>query len=347
MANVFNPRVPSNNVPASSTRPAPISRGTTNRPRPATYKPRRIESIEYNRTPNNQFETPRYSNYMGGKIIYDYFSNKKNFPRGIDPSMITPNVSRVLQEYTGGKALPYTIPDSEKYLGSFDMFAFAKPGVPGATARLADVRAFIDSKGAAFNITQADAQKMINQGLMAYVKTAGSNAPRNILVASPVALQQFLSDNYRAKKAKPKFDAGGVRVYTKEDPDVVDYNRKKPNYNFSDSLEYYQNIYGLNPRSTAFNYDRTAEKNIKRTEDKGKYYVVDEKDPDKVTERTTTNVDYNFDFKAMGDKYAKFIVQDEKWRGKIVSEIKSNGGDRGVALFNKLQSGRANTAEVN
>ena len=347
MANVFNPRVPSNNVPASSTRPAPISRGTTNRPRPATYKPRRIQPTEYIRTPNNQFETPRYSNYMGGKIIYDYFSNKKNFPRGIDPTMITPNVSRILQEYTGGKALPYTIPDSEKYLGSFDMFAFAKPGVPGATARLADVRAFIDSKGAAFNITQADAQKMINQGLMAYVKTAGSNAPRTILVASPVALQQFLSDNYRAKKAKPKFDTGGVRVYTKEDPDVVDYNRKKPNYNFSDSLEYYQNIYGLNPRSTAFNYDRSAEKNIKRTEDKGKYYVVDEKDPDKVTERTTTNVDYNFDFKAMGDKYAKFIVQDEKWRGKIVSEIKSNGGDRGVALFNKLQSGRANTAEVN
>ena len=346
MANVFNPRVPSNNVPASSTRPAPINRGTTNRPRPATYKPRRIQPTEYIRTPNNQFETPRYSNYMGGKIIYDYFSNKKNFPRGIDPTMITPNVSRVLQEYTGGKALPYTIPDSEKYLGSFDMFAFAKPGVPGATARLADVRAFIDSKGAAFNLTQADAQKMINQGLMAYVKTAGSNAPRTITVASPVALQQFLSDNYRAKKAKPKFDAGGVRVYTKEDPDEVDYNRKKPNYNFSDSLEYYQNIYGLNPRSTAFNYDRSAEKNIKRTEDKGKYYVPDPEDTTKVIERTTTNVDYNFDFKSMGDKYAKFIVQDEKWRGKILSEIKSNGGDRGVALFNKLQSGRANTAEV-
>jgi hypothetical protein len=346
MANVFNPRVPSNNVPASNTRPTPM-RGTTNRPRPATYKPRRIQSVEYRRTPNNQFVTPRYNNYLGGKIIYDYFSNKKNFPRGISPTTISANVSSVLQKYTGGKPLPYTIPDSEKYLGSFDMFAFAKPGVPGATARLADVRSFIDSKGAAFNLTQADAQKMINQGLMAYVKTEGSNAPRTISVASPVALQQFLSDNYKAKKARPKFDAGGVRVYTKEDPDEVDYNRKKPNYNFSDSLEYYQNIYGLNPRSTAFNYDRNAEKNVKRSEVKGKYYIADPEDPTKVIERKTTDVDYNFDFKSMGDKYAKFIVQDEKWRGKIVDEIKSNGGDRGVALFNKLQAGRANTAEVN
>jgi hypothetical protein len=346
MANVFNPRVPSNNVPASNTRPTPM-RGTTNRPRPATYKPRRIQSVEYRRTPNNQFVTPRYNNYLGGKIIYDYFSNKKNFPRGISPTTISANVSSVLQKYTGGKPLPYTIPDSEKYLGSFDMFAFAKPGVPGATARLADVRSFIDSKGAAFNLTQADAQKMINQGLMAYVKTEGSNAPRTITVASPVALQQFLSDNYKAKKARPKFDAGGVRVYTKEDPDEVDYNRKKPNYNFSDSLEYYQNIYGLNPRSTAFNYDRNAEKNVKRSEVKGKYYIADPEDPTKVIERKTTDVDYNFDFKSMGDKYAKFIVQDEKWRGKIVDEIKSNGGDRGVALFNKLQAGRANTAEVN
>lgn len=346
MADVFNPRVPSNNVPASNTRPTPM-RGTTNRPRPATYKPRRIQSVEYRRTPNDQFVTPRYNNYLGGKIIYDYFSNKKNFPRGISPTTISANVSSVLQKYTGGKPLPYTIPDSEKYLGSFDMFAFAKPGVPGAAARLADVRSFIDSKGAAFNLTQADAQKMINQGLMAYVKTEGSNAPRTVTVASPVALQQFLSDNYKAKKARPKFDAGGVRVYTKEDPDEVDYNRKKPNYNFSDSLEYYQNIYGLNPRSTAFNYDRNAEKNVKRSEVKGKYYVADPEDPTKVIERKTTDVDYNFDFKSMGDKYAKFIVQDEKWRGKIVDEIKSNGGDRGVALFNKLQSGRANTAEVN
>ena len=346
MADVFNPRGSSNNVPTSNTRPTPINRGTTSRPRPATYAPRRIQPTEYRRTPNNQMLTPRYNNYLGGKIISDYFSDKKNFPRGIDPTMISANVSNVLQQYRGGKALPYTIPDSEKYLGSFDMFAFAKPGVPGAAARLTDVRSFIDSKGAAFNLTQADAQKMINQGLMAYVKTAGSDTPRTVTVASPVALQQFLSDNYKAKKAKPKFDAGGVRVYTKEDPDVVDYNRKKPNYNFSDSLEYYQNIYGLNPRSTAFNYDRTGEKNVKRTDVPGEYYVVDDKDPDKVTKRKTSTVDYSFDFKAMGDKYAKFVVQDEKWRGKIADEVKKNGGDRGIALFNKLQSGRANTAEV-
>ena len=43
MADVFNPRGSSNNVPTSNTRPTPINRGTTSRPRPATYAPRRIQ----------------------------------------------------------------------------------------------------------------------------------------------------------------------------------------------------------------------------------------------------------------------------------------------------------------
>ena len=309
---------------------------------------RRPRQVEYKYLPSGARTTPRYSRFYNryvDKSIYNYFSNRKNFPNGLSPDMITPAISRIIRDETG-KTLPYRIPDSERYLGNFDMFAFAKPGVPGAQARLADVRTFVDTKGAAFGLRQGDAQKMIEKGLMAYATTMGSDHKRIITVANPVALQNFLSTNYKAKKGKPKFDAGGMRV----DKDQVDYVKRKPNYTFDDRFEYYQELYGLNPRSTAFLYDPQREKNIKRVETKTKEpYIEKSKDPnkaDKVKTRTLTSVDYEFDFEAMANDYKDYREADAKWREKILDKIEDEGGTRGLALWNKYLNGNANNEEI-
>jgi len=304
--------------------------------------------VEYKYLPSGARFTPRYSRFVNryqDKSIYEYYSNRKNFPNGLSPDMITPAISRIIRDETG-QTLPYRIPDSEKYLGNFDMFAFAKPGVPGAQARLADVRTFIDTKGAAFGVQGKDAQRMIEEGLLAYVTTQGSDFKRVVTVASPVALQNFLSTNYTAKKRKPKFDAGGVRI----DKDQVDYVKRKPNYTFDDRFEYYSEVYGLNPRSTAFLYDPQREKNVKRVETKTKQpYIEKSKDPnkpDKVKERTLTSTDYEFDFESMASAFKDFRETDAKWRDKILDKIEDEGGTRGLALWNKYLSGKTNSEEI-
>ena len=306
------------------------------------------QRVEYKYVPSGTRLTPRYSyftNRYGDKTIYNYYTNRKNFPRGLSPDMITPAISRILRDTTG-QTVPFRIPDSERYLANFDMYAFAKPGVPAAQARLSEVRSFIDSQGAAFGLTSKDAQKMIKQGLLAYAVTKGSDTPRVVAVGNPVALESFLTTNYRQKKRKPKFDAGGVRI----DPDQQDYVKRKPNYTFDDRFEYYMNIYGLNPRSSAFLYDPQRERNVKRVETKNEVpYIEKSKDPnkpDKVKTRNVTNVDYEFDFDAMAAKYQDFTETDAVWRTKINDQIESEGGARGLALWNKFLNGNANNNEV-
>ena len=298
----------------------------------------RSRRVEYKYLPSGSARTPRWMrrNYRyDDKTVSNYY--KKKYPKGIPSNVITPAISRIIRDETGQR-LPYSVPDSEKYLGSFDMFAFAKPGVSGADARLAGVRSFIDSGGAAFDLTQKDAQDMIRNGIMAYVKRKGANVEAPVVVASPVALQNFLSKNYKAKVS-----AGADRTQ-------LEYEKRKPSYSFDDRFEYYSAIYGLNPRSSAFIYDPQSEKNIKRVEVKEKYPVVEKStDPnkaDKVTMKTGTTVEYEFDFEAMAAKYKDFREADAKWRGKIVDEIEDNGGARGLALWNKFLNGNANTTEV-
>jgi hypothetical protein len=286
----------------------------------------------------------------------------------MDPTMLTYNTARILNRSLGLAPGDFSvfkprIPESDRYIGSFDMFALMgdpnpddpKRRVPGAVARLADARRFVDTGGRAFSLTKDDTEKMIGQGLMAYVKRKGSEVAAPIVVASPVALQQFLSENYKQKApaAKP----------AKADRDAVEYDRRKPNYTFSDSLDYYQDVYGLNPRSTAFDFDPQREKNVKRSVVKNKIYgyeypkgttidpetgeaVLPPGQVEKVKEFTTEDVDYTFAFAAMQAKYKDFRETDKVWREKILNKIEDEGGARGLALWEKLLNGKANTTEV-
>lgn len=326
------------------------------------------KKIEYKHLPSGSTLTPRYRytrNRFGGSSMYDYYFTKDGRRRG-GRGPLTPATARMLREESMGRPAtqqelvqwnqerPYTIPDSEKYLGSFDMYAFVDgPRTPtrdeegnivvsGAAARLADVRRFIDTKGSAFDLRQNDAEKMIRQGLMAYVTRKGSDFPEPILVANPIAVQNFLRTNYREKKPKAKEEP--------IDRNRIEYERKAPDYVFDDRFEYYLNLRGLNPRSTAFLYDTEKEKNVKRVVTKDKIPYVekstDPSKPDAIKMRTVSLADYQFDFEAMANKYKKFTEADAKWRGKIVQEINRKGGERGLGLFAKFIAGEANNDEL-
>jgi len=370
MADVFRPGrgTPLSNAPVreKTVQTAPGERRPVRLQTPSPARPARRRPVEYRFTPGGVFRTPRTINREATQTIVDYYKDQAaRSKRGMDPSMLTYNTARILNRAVGLGPGDFSlfkpqVPNSEKYIGSFDMFALMgdpnpddpKKRVPGAVARLQDVRAFVDSGGRSFGLTKEDTQKMIRQGLMAYVERKGSDVPRPVVVASPVALQQFLSENYKPAD-KP----------AKADRDIVEYEKRKPNYTFSDSLEYYQNIYGLNPVSTAFDYDPQRERNIKRTEIKGTQFgyeypkgttidpvtgeaIMPEGQQQKIKEIKTLDTDYTFDFAAMEQKYRKFRETDKVWREKILNEIEDNGGARGLALWNKLLSGKAKTSEI-
>lgn len=181
--------------------------------------------------------------------------------------------------------------------------------------RLAPARAFLESKGSAFNLKQNDITGMIRAGFLTYGKGGAMKYPGLTASASPQALNELLRTNYTQRGNKWIRTNKNLKVT----PNTASYLAYGGLSSDTDAAieKIGQGKVVRSARSPALDY-------------KGMPLFGDAKDA-------------GIDYAEMADDYAKDKEQENTWNSKIASKVQKEGG---AALWNKVMSGKYTPADV-